>query len=363
MTAERADVAVAELAAMRRALAIAVSPGVPRGPNPRVGCVLLDGTGSPVAEGYHRGAGTPHAEADALSIAGARARGATAVVTLEPCNHTGRTGPCTRALIAAGVRRVVFAQADASTIAAGGASTLRAAGIDVVGGLLADEAAAVNPTWTFAVTHGRPFVTWKLAASLDGRSAAADGTSRWITSAQARADVHRLRSEADVVLVGTGTALADDPALTVRDGNDRPQPPDRQPLRAVMGLRRLPPGARLFDASAPTVRLATRDPADALQTLLDRDRHHVLLEGGPTLAGAFLAAGLVDRVVAYVAPLLIGDGPAAVAGAGVTTISGAHRLAVDSVTQVGPDLRVAAHLVREPAVAAANQTAPTHEES
>ena len=168
----------AERAAMSRALELAATPGVPLGPNPRVGCVILSPDGLTLAEGYHRGAGTPHAERDALAQAGDAARGATAVVTLEPCNHTGRTGPCSEALVAAGVRRVVFAQGDPNPVATGGAARLREAGIDVEQGLGLADARALNRVWTFAVEHGRPFVTWKFATTLDGRSAAADGTSR-----------------------------------------------------------------------------------------------------------------------------------------------------------------------------------------
>ncbi|HZY26777.1 MAG TPA: bifunctional diaminohydroxyphosphoribosylaminopyrimidine deaminase/5-amino-6-(5-phosphoribosylamino)uracil reductase RibD [Jiangellaceae bacterium] len=332
----------AEVAAMRRALDLARSPGVPRGPNPRVGCVLLDATGAIVAEGYHRGAGGPHAEVDALVAAGGRARGATAVVTLEPCNHLGRTGPCAEALIAAGIVRVVFGQHDANPVARGGAEAFRAAGVDVEGGVLADEARTVNPTWTFAVEHGRPFVTWKFAATLDGRSAAADGTSRWITSPEARADVHRLRAECDVVLVGTGTVLADDPRLTVRGDDDTAVQRAVQPLRAVMGLRSIPARAAVLDEAAETVHLATRSPERALRDLFVRDRQHVWLEGGPTLAGAFVHAGVVDRVVAYLAPALLGAGPAALADAGVTTVSRAVRLDIDDVTRVGSDLRITA---------------------
>ena len=231
----------AETAAMRRALQIAANPGVPLGPNPRVGCVLLADDGTEVAEGFHRGAGTPHAEVAALTEAGDAARGATAVVTLEPCNHTGRTGPCVEALLAAGVRRVVFAQPDPNPEAAGGAEALRAAGVEVEAGVLADEAARLNRAWTFAVHHERPFVTWKLATTLDGRSAAADGTSRWISSEAARQDTHRLRAECDVLLVGTRTVEVDDPLLTVRDNWDRPV--RHQPLRAVMGLREIRPTA------------------------------------------------------------------------------------------------------------------------
>lgn len=323
-------VSPAEQAAMRRALALAASPGVPHGPNPRVGCVLLGPDGTEVGEGFHRGSGTPHAEVDALAAAGDDARGATAVVTLEPCNHTSpRSGPCAEALLAAGVRRVVFAQADTNPVARGGGETLAAAGVEVEGGVLADEARALNRAWTFAVEHGRPFVTWKFATTLDGRSAAVDGTSRWVSSPAARRDTHRLRAECDVMLVGTGTVAVDDPALTVRDEVDLPVA--RQPLRVVMGERDLPATKRVFDDVAETLHLRTRDPHEALATLFARDRQHVFLEGGPTLAAAFLAAGLVDEVVAYVAPMLLGAGRPAVGDLGLTTIADALHLHVDDV--------------------------------
>jgi diaminohydroxyphosphoribosylaminopyrimidine deaminase / 5-amino-6-(5-phosphoribosylamino)uracil reductase len=318
-----------------RALELAATPGVPWSPNPRVGCVLLAPDGSTVAEGYHRGAGTPHAEADALARAGDRARGTTAVVTLEPCNHTGRTGPCAEALVAAGVSRVVCAQADPNPVATGGTETLRTAGVDVESGLLADEALALNRAWAFAVVHGRPFVTWKFATTLDGRSAAVDGTSRWVSSLPARRDTHRLRAECDAILVGTETVLVDDPRLTVRDQDDRPLPRHRQLLRAVMGLRPLPPGRRVLDDDADTVLLRTRDPRDALRQLFELDRRHVLLEGGPTLAAAFLGAGLVDEVVGYVAPMLLGAGRSAVADLGISTITDAVHLDVRDVTVLG----------------------------
>jgi diaminohydroxyphosphoribosylaminopyrimidine deaminase / 5-amino-6-(5-phosphoribosylamino)uracil reductase len=327
----------AERAAMVRALELAATPGVPWSPNPRVGCVLLAPDGSTVAEGYHRGAGTPHAEADALARAGDRARGTTAVVTLEPCNHTGRTGPCAEALVAAGVSRVVFAQADPNPVATGGTETLLTAGVDVESGLLADEALALNRAWAFAVVHGRPFVTWKFATTLDGRSAAVDGTSRWVSSLPARRDTHRLRAECDAILVGTETVLVDDPRLTVRDQDDRPLPRHRQLLRAVMGLRPLPPGRRVLDDDADTVLLRTRDPRDALRQLFELDRRHVLLEGGPTLAAAFLGAGLVDEIVVYVAPMLLGAGRSAVADLGITTIGEAFRPRVVDITVLDGD--------------------------
>ncbi|GAA1809666.1 bifunctional diaminohydroxyphosphoribosylaminopyrimidine deaminase/5-amino-6-(5-phosphoribosylamino)uracil reductase RibD [Nocardioides hankookensis] len=325
----------AEQAAMRRALELAATPGVPLGPNPRVGCVLLADDGSTVAEGFHRGAGTPHAEADALATAGDRARGTTAVVTLEPCNHTGRTAPCAQALVAAGVRRVVFAQSDPNPAAAGGADTLRAAGIEVEAGVLVDDARTLNRVWTFAVEHGRPFVTWKFATTLDGRSAAADGTSRWVSSLAARRDTHRLRALCDVMLVGTNTVAVDDPLLTVRDDHD--QPLATQPLRVVMGERDLDPGRRIFNADAESLHLRTRDPKEALTQLYARDRQHVFLEGGPTLAAAFVQAGLVDEIVVYVAPMILGAGRSAVADLGITTIADALRPRITDITVLAGD--------------------------
>ena len=324
----------AEQAAMRRALELAATDGVPLGPNPRVGCVLLDDDGRTVAEGFHRGAGHPHAEADALARAGDAARGATAVVTLEPCNHTGRTGPCAQALVDAGVRRVVVAQADHNPVAAGGAAALRSAGVEVECGLLAEEARTLNERWSFAIEHGRPFVTWKFATTLDGRSAAADGTSRWVSSPAARLDTHRLRGLCDTMLVGSNTVEVDDPRLTVRDEHGRPLA--RQPLRVVMGERDLNPGCRIFDAAAPSLHLRTRDPRTALKELFARDRQHVFLEGGPTLAAAFLTAGLVDEVVAYVAPMLLGSGRSAVGDLGIPTIAEALHLPVSDVTVLEP---------------------------
>lgn len=336
-----------EYDAMRRALALAASPGVPLHPNPRVGCVLLAEDGTVVGEGFHHGAGTPHAEVEALKVAGELARGATAVVTLEPCNHTGRTGPCAEALIAAGVRRVVIAQRDPNLLASGGRDTLLAAGIEVEDGLLADEAEEVNRAWTFAHRNGRPFVTWKFATTLDGRSAASDGSSRWISSLPARRDTHLLRGLCDTMMVGTGTVEADDPQLTVRDAEDRPLP--HQPLRVVVGDRDLPADRRILDDAAETVHLRTHDPLAALRTLYaDHDRHHVFLEGGPTLAAAFLKAGVVDEVVTYVAPLLLGSGKSAVGRLGIRSIDKALRLEITDTTVVGEGVDANVRLLLRP---------------
>ncbi len=332
---------------MRRALELAASPGVPYEPNPRVGCILMSPAGEVVGSGWHQGAGTAHAEVAALRAAGPRARGATAVVTLEPCNHSGRTGPCSRALIDAGVRRVVYAQADPNPRASGGAGTLAAAGIEVIGGVLADDAARLNEGWAFAVARGRPLVTWKVASTLDGRIAAADGSSRWITGPAARDQVHELRGQVGAVVIGTGTALADDPALTARrpDGTLAP----RQPLRVVIGAREIPVGARLRDSSAPTRVFRHESPAQVLEHLARDEVRHVLLEAGPTLGAAFLRAGLVDRVIWYLAPTLLGSGHAAVADLGVTTIGGAIALRITGISQVGADVRVDATIAAAPA--------------
>ncbi|WPO75032.1 MULTISPECIES: bifunctional diaminohydroxyphosphoribosylaminopyrimidine deaminase/5-amino-6-(5-phosphoribosylamino)uracil reductase RibD [unclassified Streptomyces] len=360
--------AVAEAAAMRRAIALAARGLGSTSPNPVVGCVILDASGEVAGEGWHQRAGGPHAEVNALRAAGDAARGGTALVTLEPCNHTGRTGPCAQALIAAGVTRVVYAVADPDPTATGGAQTLRAAGISVAQGLLEEAAAEGNAAWLTSVRLGRPHVTWKYAATLDGRVAAADGTSRWITSAESRADVHRLRAESDAVVVGSGTQRADDPHLAVRTVADTGTAAV-QPLRVVVDTNgtAVTPGARVLDDTAPTLIAVADDATPAYEgaetvrlprsaeggldipTLLDvlhaRGVRSVLLEGGPTLAGAFVAARAVDRVIGYLAPVLLGAGPAALSGGGITTITEALRLDVSETVRLGPDLRVTATLV------------------
>ena len=327
------------------------SPRPGRGPTPTRGSAASSSAadGTVVGEGYHHGAGTPHAEIEALRAAGDAARGATAYVTLEPCSHTGRTGPCAEALVAAGVARVVFAQSDPNPDAAGGAEVLHAAGVHVTGGVLADEAAALNERWARTVALGRPLVTWKLATTLDGRSAAADGSSQWITGEAARADVHALRATRDAVLVGTGTVLTDDPRLTVREP-DGALATD-QPLRASWVSAMCPPRRRLHDAPGEVVHLATRDPHEALDLLWHRGVRDVWLEGGPTLAAAFLRAGLVDDVYAYVAP---GAARCRAVPPSPTSASrpstDVQRLDIVDVEVVGGDVRI--HAVPRPVDAA-----------
>ncbi|MEH3034238.1 MAG: bifunctional diaminohydroxyphosphoribosylaminopyrimidine deaminase/5-amino-6-(5-phosphoribosylamino)uracil reductase RibD [Aeromicrobium erythreum] len=327
-----------ELQAMRRAIE-AASAVVRTLPNPRVGAVLLAPDGTELAVGAHQGAGRPHAEVEALAVAGEAARGATAVVTLEPCNHTGRTGPCVDALLEAGVARVIVGQTDPNPEAAGGADRLRAAGVDVETGVLADECAALNVEWTFAVTEGRPFVTWKYAATMDGLSAAPDGSSKWITSAEARRDVQRFRAGADAIMAGTGAVLADDPRLTVRGEDDLPLPYDRQPLRVVVGETRIPNYYRVFDRVAPTLMIQTREPDEVLAKLVEQGVRHVWLEGGPRLAGAFWNAGLIDRVIGYIAPAMLGSGRAALEGE-AATLADMRPIDIHDLSIVGPDIRI-----------------------
>jgi diaminohydroxyphosphoribosylaminopyrimidine deaminase / 5-amino-6-(5-phosphoribosylamino)uracil reductase len=345
------DASLTELEAMRRAVDLA-RRGPAHGPNPRVGCVILapggpDGTGSAqrsvLGEGWHRGAGTVHAEVAALADArehGADVRGATAVVTLEPCDHTGRTGPCSIALLEAGIGRVVISVADPNLTAAGGADRLRSAGVDVVQGLLEAQGIEALGAWFPAVDRGRPFVTLKLAASLDGRVAAADGTSRWITSDVARQHAHRLRAEVDAIAVGTGTVLADDPSLTARTASG--ELTEHQPLRVVVGLRDVPAGARLHGPGGELLHVRTHDPAEVLADLAGREVRHLLVEGGPQLAAAFLRAGVVDEVHAYVAPVLLGSGLSAVADLGIATMADAVRLVPREVLHLGPDILLVA---------------------
>ena len=330
---------VSEERAMTRALVLARRG--PTGVNPRVGCVVLESTGAIAGQGWHDGVGTAHAESVALASAGQRAVQGTAIITLEPCAHHGRTGPCVEELLDAGIARVVYGCRDPNPVAAGGAGRLAAAGVDVAE--IADptlRAAAIDlvARWAIALQLGRPFVTWKFAATLDGRSAALDGSSQWITGPSARADAHRLRAECDTVLVGTGTVLADDPCLTVRDASG--QPAALQPVRVIMGLRDLPADARVLDAIAPSMRLATRDPAIGVAELWATGSRHVLLEGGPTLAAAFLRAGYVDEVISYVAPALLGAGPPAVADLGVTSIDDVRRFELVDTCVLGSDVRI-----------------------
>ncbi|OBJ23542.1 riboflavin biosynthesis protein RibD [Mycobacterium colombiense] len=304
-------------------------------PNPPVGAVILDAGGEVVGVGATEPAGGDHAEILALRRAGDLAVGGTVVVTLEPCNHYGKTPPCVNALLDAKVGTVVYAVADPNPEAAGGAARLEEAGVAVRSGVLADEVTG-GPLreWLHKERTGLPHLTWKYASSVDGRSAAADGSSQWISSEASRLDLHRRRAVAGAIVVGTGTVLADDPALTARlpDGSLA----DRQPLRVVVGMREIPSEAKVLNDDSRTMLIRTHDPMEVLKAVSDRT--DVLLEGGPTLAGAFLRAGMVNRILAYVAPTLLGGPITAVDDVGVSTIARALRWQFDGIDRVGPDL-------------------------
>jgi len=323
---------------MRHALSLAAH-GPATGVNPQVGCVLVNDAGEIVAEGWHRGAGTPHAEVDALSKI-PDATGLTAYVTLEPCNHTGRTGPCSVALQAAGVSRVVYSVSDPGEASSGGAEFLREHGVVVEGGLLAAEVSEFIHPWLTAARLGRPFVTVKWASSLDGRAAADDGTSQWITGTAARQHVHEQRSRADAIVVGTGTVLADDPSLTARgDGGELME---HQPIPVVIGERGVPENSKLARDPRGVIVTGSRDLPGILAELWDRDIRRIFVEGGPTLASAFIAAGLADEYLVYLAPVVIGGSKTATTDVGVGTMADLGRLTITHVERLGEDLLVVA---------------------
>jgi diaminohydroxyphosphoribosylaminopyrimidine deaminase/5-amino-6-(5-phosphoribosylamino)uracil reductase len=364
-----------ERQAMARALALAALGRRSTQPNPRVGCVIAQGERI-VGEGWHQRAGEPHAEVFALRQAGAAARGATAFVTLEPCNHHGRTPPCSEALIAAGVARVIYACGDPNPRVDGsGAARLRAAGVEVATGLLAAEGEELNLGFFSRMRRGRPWLRLKMAASLDGRTALAGGESRWITSREAREDVHAWRAESAAVLSSSATVLADDPELTARPVSAADADlPLRRPLRVILDSHaRVPSTARLFAASGDIVRLVgpaartlSRAPAAAtgeraahrieriatdadgrlslpavLAWLGGEGINEVWTEAGPTLAGALLTAGLVDELVVYLAPRLLGPDARPLAHLpALTRLADAAPWRVQDMRPIGPDIRI-----------------------
>ncbi|MDX9723400.1 MAG: bifunctional diaminohydroxyphosphoribosylaminopyrimidine deaminase/5-amino-6-(5-phosphoribosylamino)uracil reductase RibD [Myxococcota bacterium] len=339
-------------------------------PNPRVGAVLVKDE-QVVAMGYHAAAGERHAEVDALSKVGMRAEGCELFVTLEPCNHFGRTPPCTEAIVAAGIKRCVMGSVDPDPRVSGrGIAALRSAGLEVEVGVLEQHCRQLNQPFFKRLLHRLPFLTLKLAVSMDGRIATRSGQSQWISGAAAREDVHRLRAEHDAILVGTGTLLADNPQLTART----PEPPRRQPLRVVLDRRlRVDPDAAVLDLSrAPSILVTQRGRRDdarllhgantalpiievegdesglhlreLFEQLAARELTTVLCEGGAGLAGALLDGGLVDRLVLYLAPILIGgrDALSPVGGLGFERLEEALRLHIESVDRLGDDLRIIA---------------------
>ena len=325
--------------AMRRAMELSLL-GPKYGANPQVGAVILDENLNVIAEGYHNGAGTAHAEVSALAKLSAVPEGATAVVTLEPCNHHGRTGPCAQALIDAGISKVVFGASDPGIESANGAKTLKQAGIEVQNGVLAAEIMAQQKTWFTATLKKRPFISLKWAQTLDGRSAASDKTSKWISGSVSRNHVHKMRSEIDAIVIGTATALIDDPELTARkeDGSLY----GHQPMRVVVGKTELPTNLRIFNDEAETAVFSTNDIEAVIEQLYQRECKHVLVEGGAKLISAFLSVGLFDEVLIYQAPLLVGGSNVAVEQIGIHTMQAALKLSFSEVERMGEDIFIRA---------------------
>jgi len=328
---------------MQRAIALSENGLGRTAPNPIVGAVIVGTDGAVIAEGFHdRVSSADHAEVVALKIAGDKARGATMYVTLEPCNHTGTTGPCTQAIIDAGIGAVVYAVADPNAAAAGGAEVLKAAGIEVIAGVGEVEAAYSNRAWLTKIIKGRPFVTWKVAATLDGKVAAMDGTSKWITNEESRADVQKVRRAVDAIMVGTQTVIADDPHLVPRDGHK-----GANPLRIICGTQELPKGAQVFDSAARTKIIASKDLDVVAAELLATGVNHILLESGPTLASAMLHACMLDELIIYQGSALLGAGKNFVADLGAVTLDHAMRMPRVSTETFGDDVKSVYRITNE----------------
>lgn len=320
---------------MTQAIALAEQVDLSRNPNPRVGAVIVSASGEVLGTGAHLGSGTDHAEVVALKQAGELARGATVYSTLEPCAGTGKRPPCVEALIGAGVARVVFGQRDPNVEMSGGAKLLADSGVEVIEEVLADECTALNPSWTFAHEQGRPWVIWKTATTLDGFIAAADGTSKWITGDEAREFVQRLRGTVGAIVTGTGTVLADDPHLTVRELSV-----DQQPLRVVVGNRSIPDDANVLKADAQTLQTSADISEVISQLWQEHSIHRVLVEAGSGLATSLWRAGLVDEVYWFQAPAIAGEGIKVLADIGVQTMNDVLRFSQTDVNRVGLDVVV-----------------------
>jgi len=305
------------------------------GSNPIVGAVVVDPAGKIIGEGFHKSG--PHAEVVALEQAGQLAQGTTLYVTLEPCNHQGKTGPCTEAILKAGIAKVVYAVSDPNALASGGAKMLEAAGIKVVFNDEVSEIAQSNRAWLHKIKNDRPYFIWKIASSLDGRTAAIDGSSKWITGAESRAEVSVMRSKSDAILIGTGTALADNPYLIPRDIE---RVNKVNPVRIVMGLRGIPSDFNLHNDAAETKLIKSHDFSDLLSFCNERSFNQVLIESGSELGTAMLKANLIDEIVLFQAPILLGSGQSFLGDLAVGNINDKYQFNLKSFSQIGEDLKI-----------------------
>jgi diaminohydroxyphosphoribosylaminopyrimidine deaminase / 5-amino-6-(5-phosphoribosylamino)uracil reductase len=323
--------------AMQRAIALSEKSLGKCAPNPIVGAVIIDANGKIVGEGFHdRMTSKDHAEVVAIKSAGDLAKGATIVVTLEPCKHTGSTGPCTQAIIDSGISTVVFAVKDLNAVAAGGADALRAAGIKVVDGVLTKEATYANRAWLTKIKKSRPYFVWKVAATLDAKIAARDGTSKWISNEVSRDDVQRLRRESDAILVGTNTVISDNPHLIPRGEFSVYS---HNPIRVIFGESDLPADSKVFDSAAETVHIKSRDLNELVSKLNELDINQVFVEAGSTLASAMVTAGLMDELVIYQAPTLLGSGKSFFADDSNSSIKDQMRLEHISTEVLAGDIK------------------------
>jgi len=305
------------------------------GSNPIVGAVVVDSAGNIIGEGFHQSG--PHAEVVALEQASQSAKGATLYVTLEPCNHHGKTGPCAEAIIKAGITKVVYAVRDPNSSASGGAKALHAAGLEVVFNSEATEIANSNRAWLHKIINNRPYFIWKIATTLDGRTAAIDGSSKWITGPESRAEVSQLRSESSAILIGTSTALADNPNLIPRDQETTGK---TNPVRIVMGLREIPSDFNLNNDAAETLFLRTHDFSELLKLCAERDFNQVFVESGSELGTALLRAGLIDELIIFQAASLLGSGLSFIGDLGATNIKEKMDFLIRDVAQFGNDLKI-----------------------
>ncbi|KGA19978.1 hypothetical protein GM50_3870 [freshwater metagenome] len=327
-----------DAAFMSRANSLAIKGLGLTGSNPIVGAILVDQAGNVVGEGFHSGG--PHAEVIAISDAGDLAKDATLYVTLEPCNHQGKTGPCVEAILSAGIKKVIYGSQDPNPIAQGGADSLATAGIQVEQISNTSEVEKSNRAWLHKIRNARPFFTWKVAMTLDGRTAAQDGTSKWITSEDSRADVNLMRSQSDAILIGTGTALIDNPRLVPHDLPEPMNPRSVNPIRIVMGTREVPLDFNLHDDQAETIFVRSHNFSELIAFCNERGLNQVMVEAGSVLGTAMLKAELIDELVIYQAPILLGAGKSFIGDLGITNIAEKLKLTLKSSTQIGSDIRL-----------------------
>jgi diaminohydroxyphosphoribosylaminopyrimidine deaminase/5-amino-6-(5-phosphoribosylamino)uracil reductase len=300
-------------------------------PNPIVGAVITSATGEVLSEGFHQGG--DHAEVIALNSVKEIPAGSIIFISLEPCNHHGRTPPCVDAIIDSGIKKVVYAVSDPNPIASGGAERLRAAGIEVESGIGEEQARLENRAWLTKMELGRPRITWKIASTMDGKVAASDGTSKWITGDLARTDVARMRSQVDGIVTSTATVIADDPLLTSKGFG-------KNPVRIVMGATPLSAKMQISGDAAETVLIKSRNFDDLLSLAEERGFNELLIESGPTFGTALLRANLVDEIVLFQAPMLLGSGTPSIGDLGITNISGRLDFEISDVEMIGSDLKI-----------------------